>query len=115
MTEIDELAQVDFSPIEVTTFTVAEWRSRAQDEFNNYHFLVEVLKRDRAGLVQMIEGSDDHEMWVALAMSFDKLSGTPPVWNPMTGLPLAMPSSEVRQNASSTVDGGVRISAAAFT
>ena len=53
MTDIEEIARLEFGAADpaVSPISVAKWRERAQDEFNNYHFLVMILNMDSTELV----------------------------------------------------------------
>ena len=77
MTEIEEIARLEFAASEVKVLPIspAEWRKRSEDEFTNYQFLVPVLNLDSTALVRRIEASSDPKMWQRLAESFDELSG----------------------------------------
>ena len=76
MTEIEEIARIEFSGGDAVALTIspAEWLERAETEFRMYQFLVPILNMDSANLVNHIEASDDGEMWMGLYESFDGLS-----------------------------------------
>ncbi len=74
--EVEEMARIEFDggPAVAPTISPAEWRERAANEFRLYQFLVPILNMDSTKLVNQIEASDDGEMWMNLADSFDGLS-----------------------------------------
>ncbi len=76
MTEIEEIARLEFDRCEVKVppISPAEWLKRSEDEFTNYQFLAPILNLDSAELVRRIEASGDPKMWQNLAESFEELS-----------------------------------------
>ena len=76
MTEVEEIAQLEFiaSEVKVPPISPEEWRKRAEDEFTNYQFLASILNLDSPELVRHIEESGEYKMWQNLAESFNELS-----------------------------------------
>ena len=78
MIEIEEIAGLEFpeSEVKLPPISPGEWQERADDEFNNYQFLVPIVNMDSVdALAQVIEESGDPEQFQRLYESFDELSG----------------------------------------